>query len=99
MYPSTREILVAWAFCGLVGFGALLVEAPSGPARAVYAGAHIPGRGASTASTLSVEDQFADDASDDAGIAPRNAEPAAFSGQQVAESQRCRLRSFAGRLL
>jgi len=99
MRHSTREILVAWACCGLVGLGALLVETPSGPASAVYAGAHIPGRGASTASTLSVEDEFADDASDDAGIVSSGAEPSASSEQRVAESQRCWLRSFARRLL
>ncbi|HXP04837.1 MAG TPA: hypothetical protein VN808_12000, partial [Stellaceae bacterium] len=67
----------------------MLVETPSGPASAVYAGAHIPGRGASTASTLSVEDEFADDASDDAGIVSSGAEPSASSEQRVAESQRC----------
>ena len=99
MYPSTREILVAWAFCGLVGLGALLVEAPSGPASAVYAGAHIPGRGAATTSTLSVEDEFADDASDDAGTVSSKPEPSAASEQQVAEAQRCWLRSFARRVL
>ena len=99
MHPSTREILVAWACCGLVALGALLIETRSHPANAVYAGAHIPGRGVSTASTLSVEDEFADDASDDAGIVSSNAEPSAYFEQQVAESQGCWLRSFARRLL
>ena len=99
MHHSTREILVAWACCGLVGIGALLVETPSGPASTVYAGAHIPGRGAPTTSILSVEDEFADDASDNAGIVSSGAEPSAYSAQQVAESQRCWLRSFAHRLL
>lgn len=99
MHPPTREILIAWACCGLVALGALLAETPNRPANAVYAGAHIPGRGVPTTPTLSVEDEFADDASDDAGIVARNAEPSADSEQQVAESQRCRLRSFARRLL
>jgi hypothetical protein len=46
-----------------------------------------------------VEDEFADDASDNAGIVSSGAEPSAYSAQQVAESQRCWLRSFAHRLL
>lgn len=99
MHPSTREILVAWACCGLVALGALLVETPSHPANPVFTGVHIPGRSVSAASTLSIEDEFADDGSDDAGIVASNADPPGDSEQRVAESQRCWLRSFARRLL
>jgi hypothetical protein len=94
-----REILAAWACCGLVGLGALLVEGHGRPATAVYAGVHIPARGGSTAPGLSVADEFADDASDDAGTISNRGEPFLYSRQEVAESQGCWLRSFGRRML
>ena len=94
-----REILAAWACCGLVGLGALLVEGRGRPAIAVYAGVHIPARGGSTARDLIIVDEFADDASDDAGIVANKDEPSLYSRQEVAESQSCWLRSFGRRLL
>jgi hypothetical protein len=94
-----REILAAWACCGLVVLGALLVDSRGRPAIAVYAGVHIPSRVGLTEPILSLEDEFADDASDDAGTVPNRAEPSALSRQEVAESQRCRLWPVGHRLL
>jgi len=94
-----REILAAWACCVLVGLGALLVEGRTGPAIAVYASAHIPGRGGSTTPKLSIADEFADDASDDAGTVSNRGEPSLYSQQGSAEPQRCWLRSVGRRLL
>jgi hypothetical protein len=94
-----REILAAWACCGLVVLGALLVESRGRPASEVYAGVHIPGRVGSTEPTLSIEDEFADAADDDAGAVLNSAEPSTLSRQEAAEIQRCWLRSIGRRLL
>jgi hypothetical protein len=90
-----REIFAAWACCGLVVLGALLVDSRGRPAIAVYAGVHIPGRVGSTKPALSVEDEFADDA----GTVPNRAEPSSLSRQEVAEFQRCRQWLVGHRLL
>ena len=94
-----REILAAWACCSLVGLGALLIEGRSRPPIAVYTGVHIPVRGGSTASGLSIVEEFADDAREDAGTVSNRGGPSLYSRQEVAESQRCWLRSFGRRLL
>ena len=95
-----REILAAWACCGLVGFGALIVVGHRDPAIAVYAGVHIPDRLGATRPDLSIEDEFADEA----GVAvtstaSNSEEPSVYSRQEVAEYGRCRLRLFGHRLL
>jgi hypothetical protein len=94
-----REILAAWAFCSLVGLGALLIAERDRTAIAVYAGVHIPARNGSTVPGLSIVEEFADDAREDAGTASNRGEPSLYSRQEVAESQRCWLRSFGRRLL
>ena len=94
-----REILAAWACCSLVGLGALLVAERDRTAIAVYAGVHIPARSGSTAPGLSIVAEFADDARDDAGTVSNRGGPSLYSRQEVAESQRCWLRSFGRRLL
>ena len=97
-----REILAAWACCSLVGLGALLIAERDRTAIAVYAGVHIPARSGSTAPGLSIVEEFADDAREDAGTVSNSANiggPSLYSRQEVAESQRCWLRSFGRRLL
>ena len=95
-----REILAAWACCSLVGLGALLIaERDRSTAIAVYAGVHIPARSGSTAPGLSIVEEFADDAREDAGTVSNRGGPSLYSRQEVAESQRCWLRSFGRRLL
>ena len=94
-----REILAAWACCSLVGLGALLIAERDRTAIAVYAGVHIPVRGGSTAPGLSIVEGFADDARDDAGTVSNRGGPSLYSRQELAESQRCWLRSFGRRLL
>ena len=94
-----REILAAWACCSLVGLGALLIAERDRTAIAVYAGVHIPARSGSTAPGLSIVEEFADDAREDAGTVSNRGEPSLYSRQEVAESQRCRLRSLGHRLL
>jgi hypothetical protein len=94
-----REILAAWACCSLVGLGALLIAERDRTAIAVYAGVHIPARSGSTAPGLSIVEEFADDAREDAGTASNRAGPSLYTRQEVAESQRCWLRSFGRRLL
>jgi hypothetical protein len=94
-----REILAAWACCSLVGLGALLIEGRSRPPIAVYTGVHIPVRGGSTASGLSIVEEFADDARDDAGTVSNRGGLYLYSRQELAEGQRCWLRSFGRRLL
>ena len=94
-----REILAAWACCSLVGLGALLIAERDRTALALYAGVHIPARSGPTAPGLSIVDEFADDARDDAGAVPNRGGPSLYSRQEVAESQRCSLRSFGRRLL
>ena len=99
MGHSMREILAAWACCSLVGLGALLIAERDRTAIAVYAGVHIPARSGSTAPGLSIVEEFADDARDDAGTVSNRGGPSLYSRQEVAESQRCWLRSFGRRLL
>ncbi len=94
-----REILAAWACCSLVGLGALLIAERDRTAIAVYAGVHIPARSGSTAPGLSIVEEFADDAREDAGTVSNRGGPSLYSRQEVAESQRCWLRSFGRRLL
>ena len=94
-----REILAAWACCSLVGLGALLIAERDRTAIAVYAGVHIPARSGSTAPGLSIVEEFADDARDDAGTVSNRGGPSLYSRQEVADSQRCWLRSFGRRLL
>ena len=94
-----REILAAWACCSLVGHGALLIAERDRTAIAVYAGVHIPARSGSTAPGLSIAEEFADDAREDAGTVSNGGRPSLYSRQEVAESQRCWLRSFGRRLL
>jgi len=94
-----REILAAWACCSLVGLGALLIAERDRTAIAVYAGVHIPARSGSTAPRLSIVEEFADDAREDAGTVSNRGGPSLYSRQEVAESQRCWLRSFGRRLL
>ena len=94
-----REILAAWACCSLVGLGALLIAERDSTAIAVYAGVHIPARSGSTAPGLSIVEEFADDAREDAGTVSNRGGPSLYSRQEVAESQRCWLRSFGRRLL
>ena len=94
-----REILAAWACCSLVGLGALLIAERDRTAIAVYAGVHIPARSGSTAPGLSIVEEFADNASDDADTVSNRGGPSLYSRQEVAESQRCWLRSFGRRLL
>jgi hypothetical protein len=94
-----REILAAWACCSLVGLGALLIAERDRTAIAVYAGVHIPARSGSTAPGLSIVEEFADDARGDAGTVSNRGRPSLYSRQEVAESQRCWLRSFGRRLL
>ena len=94
-----REILAAWACCSLVGFGALLIAERDRTAIAVYAGVHIPARSGSTAPGLSIVEEFADDAREDVGTVSNRGGPSLYSRQEVAESQRCWLRSFGRRLL
>ena len=60
MRHSLREILAAWACCGLVGFGALFMESRNTPTVAVYAGVHIPGPVGQAEPNLSIADEFAD---------------------------------------
>jgi ATP-dependent protease HslVU (ClpYQ) peptidase subunit len=99
MGHSMREILAAWACCSLVGLGALLIAERDRPAIAVYAGVQIPGRSGSTAPGLSIVEEFADDAREDAGTVSNRGGPSLYSRQEVAESQRCWLRPFGRRLL
>ena len=94
-----REILAAWACCSLVGLGALLIAERDRTAIPVYAGVHIPARSGSTAPGLSIVEEFADDAREDAGTASNRGGPSLYSRQEVAESQRCWQRSFGRRLL
>jgi hypothetical protein len=94
-----REILAAWACCSLVGLGALLIAERDRTAIAVYAGVHNPARSGSTAPGLSIVEEFADDAREDAGTASNRGGPSLYSRQEVAEAQRCWLRSFGRRLL
>jgi ATP-dependent protease HslVU (ClpYQ) peptidase subunit len=94
-----REILAAWACCSMVGLGALLIAERDRTAIAVYAGVHIPARSGSTAPGLSIVEEFADDAREDAGTVSNRGGPSLYSRQEVAESQRCWLRSFGRRLL
>ena len=99
-----REILAAWACCSLVGLGALLIAERDRTAIAVYAGVHIPARSGSTAPGLSIVEEFADDAREDAGTVStgtvsNGGGPSLYSRQEVAESQRCWPRSFGRRLL
>ena len=94
-----REILAAWACCSLVGLGALLIAERDRTALAVHAGVHIPARSGSTAPGLSIVEEFADDAREDAGTVSNRGGPSLYSRQEVAESQRCWLRSFGRRLL
>jgi hypothetical protein len=94
-----REILAAWACCSLVGLGALLIAERERTAIAVYAGVHIPARSGSIAPGLSIVEEFADDAREDAGTVSNSGGPSLYSRQEVAESQRCWLRSFNRRLL
>jgi hypothetical protein len=94
-----REILAAWACCGLVGLDALLITERDRPAIAVYAGVHIPARSGSTAPGLSIVEEFADGAREDAGTASNRGGPFLYSRQEVAESQRCWPRSFGRGLL
>jgi len=94
-----REILAAWACCSLVGLGALLIAERDRTAIAVYAGVHIPARSGSTAPGLSIVEEFADDAREDAGTVSNRGGPSLYSRQEVAESQRCWLPSFGRRLL
>ena len=84
-----REILAAWACCSLVGLGALLIAERDRTAIAVYAGVHIPARSGSTAPGLSIVEEFADDAREDAGTVSNRGEPSLYSRQEVAESQSC----------
>jgi hypothetical protein len=91
-----REILAAWACCSLVGLGALLIAERDRTAIAVYAGVHIPARSGSTAPGLSIVEEFADDAREDAGTVSNRGGPSLYSRQEVAESQRCWLRSPFG---
>jgi ATP-dependent protease HslVU (ClpYQ) peptidase subunit len=83
-----REILAAWACCSLVGLGALLIAERDRTAIAVYAGVHIPARSGSTAPGLSIVEEFADDAREDAGTVSNREEPSLYSPQEVAKSQR-----------
>jgi hypothetical protein len=76
-----REILAAWAFCSLVGLGALLIAERDRTAIAVYAGVHIPARSGSTAPGLSIVEEFADDAREDAGTVSNRGEPSLYSRQ------------------
>ena len=94
-----REILAAWACCSLVGLGALLIAERDRTAIAVYAGVHIPARSGSTVPALSIVEEFADDAREDAGTVSNRGKPSLYSRQEVAESQRCWPRSFGRRLL
>jgi len=94
-----REILAAWACCSLVGLGALLIAERNRTAIALYAGVHIPAWSGSTAPGLSIVEEFADDAREDAGTVSNRGGPSLYSRQEVAESQRCWLRSFGRRLL
>lgn len=94
-----REILAAWACCGLVGLGALLIAERDRTAIAVYAGVHIPARSGSTVPGLSIVEEFADGAREDAGTGSIRGGPSLYSRQEVAESQRCRPQSFGRRLL
>ena len=94
-----REILAAWACCSLVGLGALLIAERDRTAIAVYAGVHVPARSGSTAPGLSIVEEFADDAREDADTVSNRGGPSLYSRQEVAESQRCWLRSFGRRLL
>jgi hypothetical protein len=97
-----REILVAWTFCGLVGFGGLFVDpsdAGRDPGAAAYAGVHIPGKGLPSKPALSIEDEFAGNADEDTGVVSNSGEPPTYSPQEVAEYQRCWLGRIAHRLL
>jgi hypothetical protein len=99
MGHSMREILAAWAFCGVVGFGALTVIGHRESGIAEDTRVHIPDRLGSAHPGLSVADEFADDASDAVSTASNSEEPSVYSRQDVAESSRCRLRLFGRRLL
>ena len=94
-----REILAAWACCSLVGLSTLLIAERDRTAIAVYACVHIPARSGSTAPGLSIVEEFADDAREDAGTVSDRGGPSLYSRQEVAESQRCWPRSFGRRLL
>jgi hypothetical protein len=99
---SMREILAAWAFCGLVGVGGLLADvgdADRDPGTAAYAGVHIPGRSGPSVPALSIEDEFAGNADDDIGAVSNSGEPPTYSSQEVAEYRRCWLGRIAHRLL
>jgi hypothetical protein len=91
MRRTTREILAAWAFCGLVGLGALALASSGGPAAAVDGGVRIPGQTRPAASGLSIADEFGDVADSIADARSVSPLPSAYGGQQLAESQRCRL--------
>jgi hypothetical protein len=95
-----REILAAWACCSLVGLGCPTYRAKRDrTAIAVYTGVHVPARSGSTAPGLSIVEEFADDAREDAGTVSNRGKPSLYSRQEVAESQRCWPRSFGRRLL
>jgi len=66
---------------------------------AVYAGVHIPARSGLTVPGLSIVEEFADDAREDAGTLSIRGGPSLYSRQEVAESQRCWPRSFGRGLL
>jgi hypothetical protein len=95
---SAREVLAAWACCGLVVIGALALASRGGPAPAIYAGVHLPGPMASTQPALSIADEFADlrDVPDEES--PGTALAAASATEPV-KAQQCWLRSVVHRLI
>jgi hypothetical protein len=97
---STREILAAWVFCGLIAVGGLLLAAPNRDAAGtsgIYAGAQIPGIHLSTSSDRSIEDEFADlyDVPGDGVVTTMLASKPA---DKPAVLQQCWLRSVVHRL-
>ena len=100
--PWMRDILAAWAFCCLAGFGGWLVdggEAGRDPGVASYAGVHLPAQAGSIAPALSIEDEFAEIADKDTGSVADSVDTVVVSRQEVAADQRCWLSRITRRLL
>jgi hypothetical protein len=82
-----REIIAAWACCGLVVFGAFPLGAGGGrddPKIAVYAGVHIPAGGGPRTRSMDDEDSADDDTAGDIGAFSAGKGPLVCSRHTVA---------------
>jgi hypothetical protein len=99
MRRPLREIIVAWAFCGVVGLGTLMFVSSGNLATAVYPGVHLPHHSASLATGLSIADQFAEDTVEVSDGPPAPEPSTARPERQVAEAAKCWLSTLARHFL